>query len=304
MLYWLYVVGGGVALTLGSDWIIQGAAGLALALGVAPLIVGLTIVSYGTSAPELVIGIGSSLEGHSAIAVSNSVGSNLANLGLILGLTALLHPPRVDGGLLRRELPVLALSTLVVPLLGMDGQLGRVDGAVLLALGAAYVVWTLRGSLGSRAVATRNVHRWRSIGLTLVGLILLMVGGKLFVDGSVGVARAFGISERAIGLTLVSVGTSLPELATSIFASLRAQPSIAVGTLVGSNIFNMFFILGAASLAHPLPFDLQHGASDWLALGAVTLLAVGFMRSERRLSRLEGALFISIYAAWVATLLV
>jgi cation:H+ antiporter len=302
LIAWLYVIAGVGALTLGADLLVKGAAGLALGFGVGPLVVGLTVVAFGTSTPELVVGITAALQQKPDIALGNTVGSNLANLGVILGITALIHPPRVDSGLLRRELPVLALSSAVIPLLAWDGTLSRGDGALLLVSGVIYVIWMLRTATGSTPGASVRVGRLKMVALTVTGLVLLIGGGKLFVDGSVAVARTLGMSERLIGLTLVAVGTSLPELATSLFASLRGQSSIAVGNVIGSNIFNVFFILGAAALAHPLDVDVAASGVDWIALGVLTLLSVMAMRSERVLSRVEGAVFVVLYAAFVVHL--
>lgn len=333
----LYEVGqllvGAVLLYFGAEWLVKGSAGLALAFGLRPLIVGLTVVAYGTSAPELTVGLAAALEGRGGIALGNAVGSNIANLGLILGLTILIFPPRVDGSLIRREIPFLVLTAGLVPIVFLDGRMSRLEGALLVAGSFAYTVLMLRGARGPAAAAPaaakpspeerEAIEAAREMAvdaeqagapetrgklalaaLTAVGLGLLVFGGKVFVDGAVGVARGLGMSERLVGLTIVAVGTSLPELATSIVAALRGHSDIAVGNIIGSNIFNVLIILGGAALARPLAGEIGAMVVDLAALGGLTVFAAIGMRTERMLRRWEGAVLLGMYVTFLVALIV
>lgn len=321
LLHWGQLLLGAVVLYLGAEWLVKGAAGLARAAGVRPLLIGLTVVAYGTSAPELTVGIASAVEGHGAIAFGNSVGSNIANLGLILGMTALIAPPMVDGALIRREVPLLLLSTAVLPVLLLDGTIGRLEGGGLVAVAVAYSLVAVRAGrragpdtdaaagaavfeqAAEAAGAPAGQKTGKLIAITLVGLVLLVGGGKLLVDGAVAVARDAGMSERVVGLTIVAIGTSLPELAASLVAALRGHADLAVGNVVGSNLFNVLLILGIAGLTRPLGIELGTVVLDLAVLGGMTLFAALLLRSARRLTRVEGALLLLFYVAFLLTLL-
>jgi len=299
----------------GADWLVKGAAGLARELGVRPVVIGLTVVAYGTSMPEVVVSGAAALGGKGAIALGNVVGSNIANLGLILALTALVSPPLVEGTLIKKEVPVFAVTAVLVPLLLLNGVVSRYEALLLLAMGALFTWWTLRGALEAgpdeplvaqtseeataRAAAGK---RWKLAALSSTGLALLLAGGEGFVRGATGVARSFGISEWVIGLTVVAVGTSLPELASSLVAAVRGHAGLAVGNVVGSNIFNILFVLGSASLARPIERSLGEMRADLAVLVGFTLAGVVSLRGHRHVSRLEGALLLGAYAAYVAFL--
>lgn len=249
---------GAALLYFGAEWLVSGSVRLARTLGIRPLVIGLTVVAWGTSAPELVVSGAAALRGSADIALGNVIGSNLANLGLILGLTALIAPPIVDGGLVRREVPVLVGTTFLLPLLLLDGKISRTESLALLVGALLFTIWTVRQSgvvegpseeeIASRALGEvsrgsegigngpQRAPRLPAVALAVAGLVLLVAGGTVFVDGAVGLARAVGISERVVGLTVVAVGTSLPELAASVVAALRGQSSLAIGNVVGSNI--------------------------------------------------------------------
>jgi cation:H+ antiporter len=317
-LSWGQLLLGGLVLYLGAEWLVKGAAGLARALGLRPLVIGLTVVAYGTSAPELTVGVAAAIDQRGAIALGNSIGSNIANLGLILGMTALIAPPRVDGMLIRREIPALVLATLAVPLVLLDGELGRIEAGVLLLAAVLYTWWMIRGTprgeateapaatmedAAERAGAPAAEGRAKLAVIAAVGLALLIGGGKLFVDGAVDIARAFDVSDRVIGLTIVAVGTSLPELAASLVAALRGHSDIAVGNVLGSNIFNVVFILGVSGLVTPLGGSLAGMRLDLAFLGGMTLLAAVSMRAARAIPRAEGAVFLLAYVAFLVALL-
>lgn len=320
MLDLLRLLGGGGLLYFGASWLVGGAAGLARSFGVSSLLIGLTVVAYGTSTPELLVGIQSAIDGHRGIALGNVLGSNIANLGLILGATAALRATHVAGELRRREVPVLMLSALLVPLLLRDGEVTPREAGALLVAAIGYTGWTIRSSVARGVENMRGTgvaagadpgdtpptswRRTRFGALTVVGLIVLIVGGQLFVNGAVGVARAAGMSERVVGLTIVAVGTSVPELATSLLAAWRGQSEIAVGNVVGSNIFNILLCLGAASLAGPVGAPLGAVALDVGFLIGLSTLGCLLMHEDRTISRVEGALLLTTYAAFVALLLI
>jgi cation:H+ antiporter len=313
----LLLAGGLVLHYFGAEWLVGSAARLATSFGIRPLVVGLTVVAYGTSSPELVVGIGAALRGQGDIALGNVIGSNIANIGLILSCAALIRPPSIDAALRRRELPVLVLATALVPLLLLDGVVGLVDGVGLVALAIGYTVWMVRAS--RRPAADQASHmataadeaalgslpergRLALIGFAIVGLSLLVAGGHLLVEGAIGIARAFGMSERLIGLTIVAIGTSIPELATSVVAAIRGHSDIAVGNVIGSNIFNVLLILGASGIAAPIPGELSSLAFDLCALGLMTAVAGLSIATRSRVSRLEGMLLLLAYVAFLAIL--
>jgi cation:H+ antiporter len=312
LLYTGMLLAGGVLLYFGAEWLVRGSVGLARAMGVRPLVIGLTVVAYGTSAPELVVSIVAALDGKSAIALGNIIGSNVANLGLILGLSALISPPQVDRHLVLREIPVLLASALLVPIVLRDGVISRGDGAGLLVGAFAFTWFTLRNAkqipktAPIRQEVLEEVEAEVAPGKpsTLVlyvvaGLFGLVLGGKLFVDAASGFARALGMSERLVGLTIVAVGTSLPEMAASTVAALRGHSAIAIGNIVGSNIFNVLLILGGASVIAPIKSPLSAVATDAALLLGLTALASMMMFGERRISRLEGSILIACYAGFI-----
>jgi cation:H+ antiporter len=288
---------GGLMLYYGAEWLVRGSAGLARAFGVTPFVIGATVVAYGTSAPELTVGVAATLDGRGAIAIGNVVGSNIANIGLILGVTALISPPRVEGGLIRREIPIMVLTTLALVGCVYDGYVGRIEGALLTFGAVAFTFWMLRSNPNPddtpdseiEEAIPKNLTRPRLIALSSVGLLILVGGGK-------------AMSERTVGLTIVAVGTSLPELAASLVAAMRGHSDLAVGNVIGSNIFNILLIIGASALVRPLEAPTE---GVWLDLGAVlamTLLSVWVMRSKRAMHRMEGVLLLAAYAAFIVSL--
>jgi cation:H+ antiporter len=300
---------GAVALYFGAEWLVRGAAGLARAFGVSPLVVGLTVVSYGTSAPELAVSIVAAQGGKPDIALGNVVGSNIANIALILGITALIAPPQVEGRLIRRELPVLMLSALAVPAALLSGSIERHEGVLLTTAAVLFTLLTFRwarvGAVGAAQPSHDAVPWSRRSGLlllSLVGLAVLLVGGNVFVTGAVGLATAFGMSEKTVGLTVVAVGTSLPELAASLVAALRGHSELAVGNVVGSNIFNVLLILGVTSTIAPITGSLAAGRFDLSVMVCLTAFAVFVMRRQRVVTRWEGGLLTAIYVAFLAVL--
>ncbi len=301
---------GGILLYFGAEWLVRGGAGLARAFGVSPLVVGLTVISYGTSAPELAVSMLSGLEGKPQIALGNVIGSNIANIGLILGLTALIAPPRVDSSLARRELPVLLLASALLPLILLHGVAGRLVALGFLAGAFGFTYATLRWARPASDSGDQEPdlpgksNRLALSGLAVLGLAVLLVGGKVFVGGAVGLAHHFGMSERVIGLTVVAIGTSLPELAASLVAALRGHSELAIGNVIGSNIFNVLLILGATGLVAPLHGSLHDMRLDLGTMLALTVFCVWSLRRSRRVTRLEGALLTATYLSFLVGLIV
>ena len=305
-----------VLLYFGAEWLVGGAGGIAKAFGVSPLVIGLTVVAYGTSMPELVVSTLAAADGKSDIALGNVVGSNIANLGFILGLTALIRPPEVDGSLIRREVPVMVASAMLLPLLLWDGVITRVEGFLLLAAALTFTALLVRtaratppsAALGGPAAAPEATvpaaSKPKLAALAAAGLVALLGGGKVFVDGAVHLALELGMSERLVGLTIVAIGTSLPELAASVVAALRGQSSLAIGNVIGSNIFNVLLILGGASVVSPIHESLARLKVDFGALALLSLVAMTMMTRKRLISRAEGGLLVACYGAFIGVLVV
>lgn len=315
----LHLLAGGLLLYFGAQWLVAGSSALALALRIPQLIVGLTVVAFGTSTPEVIVSVQAALAGHPAVAIGNVVGSNIANIGLTLGVAALIAPARVNGALRSRELPVLLIATAWVPATLIDGTIRRIEGAMLLACGVLYTVWMIRAARAAAEVAAAKADTVverdvadaagapqargpaRSALIALFGLCVLLVGGTLFVDGATSAAHALGVSERLIGLTVVAVGTSLPELITSVVAARRGHSDLTVGNVLGSNIFNVFLCLGAAALGGNVAAPLSELTLDLVALGVMTGVGAVLIRSDRTISRGEGAVAVGLYVIFLAT---
>ena len=306
------IAAGLVLLYAGGEALVRGASALAMRLGVSPLAIGLTIVAFGTSLPELVVSIDAALSEADAIAVGNVVGSNIANIALILGLVALLRPTAVEAKIVRLDAPLMILASLL--LIGglVNGRLSRLEGALLLVGLIGYTGFTfwearresqaVREEFAGVAPGVFHSVAWSAIAVT-GGLLVLVAGGHLLVTGAVGLATAIGVPQATIGLTIVAVGTSLPELATSLVAAAKRQGDIAVGNIVGSNLFNILGILGVTALVHPL----ARGDIDAVDLGVmlgVAIALLGLLTPRLGLARVEGALLLSAYAGYLVWLLV
>ncbi len=306
------ILAGLVALTLGAELLVRGAASLAGRLGLTPLVIGLTVVAFGTSLPELVVSVQSAAAGRGAVALGNVIGSNIFNVGVILGVVALLRPIGVSLAVLRRDAPVVVAVSLLLAGALLLPVLGRlVGGGLLLAL-VGYTAWNVilarREATAAPAAAfeagvpRRSGRFWRDLSLVVAGLLMLVLGGRFLVEGAVGLARQLDVSERVIALTVIAAGTSLPELATSVVAAARRQTELAVGNILGSNVFNILGILGAAALVRPLRVLEQ----AWLDVGVMVLLALvlwPLLWTGRRLQRWEGVLLLAVYAAYLLALL-
>lgn len=308
-----------VTLVFGAQILIRGASKLALSFGISPLVLGLTIVAFGTSAPELAVSVRSAWGGQVDIALGNVIGSSIFNVLLILGISAIIAPLLVAPQLIRQEVPVMIGASLLLFALALDGGISRLDGALLSSLLIAYIVFLIRQSRKESQQArnacsteidvpedTKWDRHWSvQIILMLGGLGLLVLGAHWLVDASVNFARAFGLSEMVIGLTIVAAGTSLPELATSVIAMLRGERDIAVGNVIGSNIFNILGVLGVSSLVAPAALLV---APAMLSFDLPIMIAVAFaclpiFFSGYSIDRWEGALFLFYYVAYTAFLL-
>lgn len=298
-------------LFVGAEGLVRGSASLAIRAGLSSLMVGLTIVSFGTSSPELVVSVNAALAGQGDISVGNVVGSNLFNIGIILGLTALIYPVPVHQQIVRIDAPIALGVALVLPLLLADGVFGRVEGAVLFAgiIGYMWMSFVLARKKQEPAVKQeyeegvpgKSAHWLIDLGFIVGGGAILVAGSRMLVHNAVLLAQDFGVSEAIIGLTIVAAGTSMPELATSVVAAIRKQPDIAIGNVVGSNIFNILGILGVTGLVAPIAAP-GVTLTDYVFMIAFSLLLVPLLYTRRLLHRLEGAALLGLYGIYLWTL--
>jgi cation:H+ antiporter len=302
------LISGIVVLYFGAVWLVRGASRLASSLGVSPIVVGLTVVSLGTSAPELVVCLVAALQGNPGLAIGNVMGSNLANIGLILGLTSLIHPLEVKHRVVWREMPVMLLITFAIYPIAFDRVLSRRDGFMLLLVLLAYLVWVFRsghseeiksshgpGDSMATSEGAASLLNFKDIGQVAVGSAFLVLGGYCIVEGAVEVASALGISEVIIGLTVVAVGTSLPELATSLVAAMRQEVDIAVGNIIGSNIFNLTAIFGTTAIVRPIMIPETVLSRELAGVVLMSLLLLPILRNGWQIKRWEGALLLTAY---------
>lgn len=297
---WLFVIGGLAGLFIGGEALVRGAVGIARKLSIPPLLIGLTVVGFGTSTPELLVSVDAALRGVPDIAIGNIVGSNIANILLIIGVSALIWPIRVAGDTLGRDTAVmLAAAVVLIPMFWM-GEVGRLAGVFLCGGLVLYLVraYQYPGQGAEDPEPSGPVSVWPLLAWLGAGLLALMLGARFLVEGAVNIARDAGISEAFIGLTIVAVGTSLPELATSLVAALRRQSEIAIGNVVGSNIFNVLGILGVTALIAPIPVAGRFLTLDLpVMIGVSAVLAVLLLRP--RIGRGAGVALILAYCAYV-----
>jgi len=294
----------------GADMLVDGSVSLARRFNISDIVIGLTIVSFGTSAPELVVNLIASFKGNSEIAIGNVIGSNIANVLFILGISAMIFPLSVKKNTTYREIPFALLSALVVLLLGNDyyfnhaeqAFLSRGDGLVLLCFFAIFIyyIFSISNSERPDTVSPETMPLWRAVVWILAGLAGLVFGGKWIVSGAVELALSFGVSESLIGLTIVAIGTSLPELATSAVAAYKKNTDIAIGNVVGSNIFNMFWILGISASINPIPVLLRNDVDFLINIVASLLLFLFLFIGKRHiLQKWQGAAFFLLYILYI-----
>lgn len=298
-------------LTCGAEGLVRGSASLAIRIGLTPLVIGLTVVAFGTSTPELVVSLSASLNNKADIAIGNVVGSNTFNIGIILGLTALLCPIKVSLQVIKQDGPIMVAVSILSLFLITKGTISRLTGIALfiaLVTYTAYNIWLVKREISTEieqqfqdGVPSKSKSLYRDFLFICGGLLLLVAGSHLLVVSATNIARVFGISESVIGLTIIAAGTSMPEFATSIVAALRRQPDIAVGNVVGSNIFNVLGILGIASIANPLSATGITNLDLWvMVVFSIALLPLLF--TDLKLQRWEGALLLLGYGAYLWTL--
>ncbi len=314
----LQIVGGLVGLVLGGEFLVRGASRIAARVGVSPLVIGLTIVAFGTSAPELVVSIQAGLAGSSGIALANVVGSNIFNVLFILGLCALVAPLSVSSQLVRLDVPILVLASLAIWLFARDASLGWIEGSFLVASVVAYTIFIVRKSRQeSREIQQEFAqeyapketpslgHLFANLGFVAGGLVVLVFGADWLVAGATSLAKSLGVSDTVIGLTIVAGGTSLPEVATSVVATAKGERDIAVGNVVGSGIYNLLLILGAASLVTPggLVVDPVMLGFDIPIMTLVAALCLPIFVTGSRISRAEGLFLFAGYGAYLVYIL-
>lgn len=322
-LYVVLCIVGFVLLYFGAEWLVKGSSSLARSLGVSPVVIGLTVVAFGTSAPELVVSVISSIEAKSMIAVGNVVGSNICNIALILGLAAVFQPITSHRSVVKRDIPIMLGISLFLLVLSWDSKLSRIEGAILFGGIIAYTLFnyvvavketqTDTGEIGVVAdLGFEEVEyvqsRGKQVVLVLIGIAGVCGGAKLVVDNAVLIMEFLGVSEKFIGLTIVAFGTSLPELATSVVAALRKEMDISIGNLVGSNVFNIMSVLGAAALVRPIPIPggfFESGlVTDYMVMIFTSFLPWLMMRKTDTVARVHGVILISCYVGYVAYLIV
>jgi cation:H+ antiporter len=307
----LLLVAGLVALVAGAELLVKGASALAQAFGISPLVIGLTVVAFGTSSPELAVSVQAAWAGKVDIALGNVVGSNIFNVLFILGLSAMVAPLAVARQVVRQEVPVMIAVSLLLFALAFDRGIGRLDGALLAGGLVVYTLFLLRQSRREERNGDAEApdgRTWRrtatDAAVILAGLALLVVGSNWLVDGAVAIARSLGVSDMIVGLTIIAAGTSLPEVATSVTATVRGERDIAVGNVVGSNVFNIMGVLGISALVAPASLAVPPAmlTFDMLVMIAVAVACLPVFFTGSRISRWEGGLFLGYYAAYTAYL--
>ena len=309
----LLLIGGLALIVFGADWLVDGASGIARRFGLSEFVIGLTIVGMGTSAPEMVVSFIGAFQGNADIAIGNVVGSNIMNTLLILGVTALILPMVITPSNWKRDIPMNILITVLLIVLGLEytifhfgtNGLSRWDGGILIALFIAYMVLSFKGNKPDEEDAPAKQRSvWMCLLLIVAGIAGLAFGGKLFVNNATELARALGVSDKFIAITILAGGTSMPELATCVVAAAKKKGQLALGNIIGSNVFNILLILGGSALISPLSFDhITYVDLGVLLVSALALLTAGFVGRKKVIDRLDGGLFLLIWAAYMAYLI-
>jgi len=295
----------GIALLYyGSEWMVKGAASLALSLLIRPIIVGLTVVAFATSAPELLVSVVAAIKGSAGVSLGNILGSNVANIGLVLGTSALIKPLTVDKKLIHREIPYMIAVSGLFWLVCIDGKIGRIDGIILLAGLVFFLIWSIMNAKDNNqqeidAPVEKNQKIARNIFFIIIGMAGLILGADLVVRAAIFIARHFGLSELFIGLSIVAVGTSLPELATSVVAGAKGEHHISVGNVVGSNVFNVCLVIGTVGLFNPMPVDMDLNRFEFPVMFLLACILFLLSKHNSHLSRLKGLFFISSFVSFM-----
>lgn len=305
----VYIVGGLVGLAWSANWFVSGSAALARALGVPVLLVGVVVVGFGTSAPELLVSANAAWQDNAGLAIGNAIGSNIANVALVLGMAALVAPVSIHSRILRQEVPLALVSMLVVGVFLYNLQIDRLEGVLLVCFLALFLALLVVRGRRQRpdAYSAELAHAipapgsaGRAAARTTAGLIVLLLSSRVLVEGAVAVAQAFRVSDLVIGLTVVAVGTSLPEAAAALASARRNEPDLAIGNVLGSNTFNMFGVIGVCGIIHPSQVDPNAVHRDWPVMVAVFLVFAALAWSRRSIGRRHGAFFLAGYAAYLA----
>jgi len=307
-----------VLLVKGADWLVDGASGLSSSFGVSPLFIGLTVVAFGTSAPELAVSVSAAMKGSGSIAISNVIGSNIANIALVIGFAALLSPMLISKTTVRKELPfniLVSFALMAMLLRGSKYGLDRYDGFILIIFFIIFMEYTLvmaksdrerkkseQSPFSKTQLKDIKQQRIKNGLLTLIGLVMVVLGANLTVDSATQIALQLGISEALVGLTMIAIGTSLPELVTSITAIIKKQDDLAIGNIVGSNIFNICLILGISSMISPIGVIVQHYWADILFMSLLALFLLLTTMKKSKLTRLEGTFFFVSYIIYIVTI--
>lgn len=322
LLHYILLIVGFVLLYYGAEWLVKGSSSLARSMGITPIVIGLTVVAFGTSAPELVVSLVASIQNKSMIAVGNVVGSNICNIALVLGLAAFLMPISSDHSVVKRDIPLMLAISLLLLVFSWNSYISRVEGVILFTGVILYTLYNYRLSkkdnaeLGEGAVSDAEAEledigfiesRTKQISLILVGIAGVVIGAQVLIDSAVIVMRGFGVSEKFIGLTIVAFGTSLPELATSVVAALRKEMDISIGNLIGSNVFNILSVIGAAAMVRPIPIPGGFFASglviDYSVMVGVSVLTWLIMWKSFKVSRAGGFVLLCSYVGYLAYLI-
>ena len=305
----IFLLAFGFALLIkGADWFVDGSSSVAACFGIPQLVIGLTIVAMGTSAPEAAVSITAALSGNADITVGNIVGSNILNILIILGLSSIILPIAVSKSTVKFEMPFMIIITALLLLLGLDGKLGLADGYILIVFFAAYLIYILvmakrnKENLPSEE-NTKPMALQKAILFVIIGLAMIILGSSIAVDAASSIAKMLGVNERFIGLTVIALGTSLPELFTSVNAARKGNADIAIGNIVGSNIFNILFICGISALIIPVPFARSFIFDVVVAIAAAILLTICCIVGKNQLKRLSGLLMLVSYAVYFAAIL-
>ena len=316
MLDIVFLIGGLALILLGANGLTDGAAAVAKRFNISDLVIGLTIVAFGTSAPELVISVMAALGGSADMAIGNVVGSNIFNVLMIVGVTAIVLPIKVGESTLSKEIPLVVLASIALAFCandvlidgGLSNSISRIDGLIMLCFFLIFMRYTFaiahNGNEDMEDGKIKELPMWKSILFIVGGLVGLVFGGQWFVDGASGIASSLGVSESTIGLTIVAGGTSLPELATSVTAALKKNSGIAIGNVIGSNLFNVFFVLGCSATISPLPMGgINNVDMVVLVSSAILFWIVGWFFKKRTITRVEGALMVICYIIYTAYLI-
>ncbi len=306
LIQFLLLAAGFVMLIKGADWFVDGASGIATKFGIPQLVIGLTIVAMGTSAPEAAVSISAAINGNADITIGNIVGSNILNIFIILGVSSVITALAVAKSTIKYEIPFMIAITLLLLLLGLDEKIGLIDGIILLAAFALYMFYLFRMAKNNKeeqdAESEKKMGIAKAIIFTIIGLALIVLGSNVTVDAATKIAEAFGVSERFIGLTIVALGTSLPELFTSVSAARKGNADIAIGNIVGSNIFNILFVVGISSVIIPVPFVSNFIFDTIVATIAAVMLLVCCLKTKT-LKRWAGVLMLISYAVYFVCIL-